>query len=199
MMLMIGAVAALSGCGSGASVTNHQETPTGIPDTRAPTVALSPTPTAVAQGQSATLTWSSTNATSCTASGGWSGTEPVSGTFSTGGLSSDTTYTLTCSGAGGSASQSATVTVGSSAPPPPPTGGLSCTGSSGALALKASMVRDTGISPLLVFFDATGTTDSSITGNTTTFQDVTHLELRRYRRLGDQHLDVRCPSREQQP
>ena len=36
------------------------------------------------------------------------------------------------------------------------------------------MVRDTGISPLLVFFDATGTTDSSITGNTTAFQDVTY-------------------------
>jgi hypothetical protein len=36
------------------------------------------------------------------------------------------------------------------------------------------MVRDTGISPLLVFFDATGTTDSAITGNTTAFQDVTY-------------------------
>ena len=31
-----------------------------------------------------------------------------------------------------------------------------------------------GISPLLVFFDATGTTDSAITGNTTAFQDVTY-------------------------
>ena len=36
------------------------------------------------------------------------------------------------------------------------------------------MVRDTGISPLLVFFDATGTTDSAITGNATAFQDVTY-------------------------
>ena len=36
------------------------------------------------------------------------------------------------------------------------------------------MVRDTGISPLLVFFDATGTTDTSISGNTTAFQDVTY-------------------------
>ncbi len=36
------------------------------------------------------------------------------------------------------------------------------------------MVRDVGISPLLVFFDATGTTDSAITGNTTAFQDVTY-------------------------
>jgi len=36
------------------------------------------------------------------------------------------------------------------------------------------VVRDAGISPLLVFFDATGTIDSSITGNKTTFQDVTY-------------------------
>ena len=51
---------------------------------------------------------------------------------------------------------------------------MSCTGTSGALALKASAVRGTGISPFLVFFDATGTTDSSITGNTTVFQNVTY-------------------------
>ena len=31
-----------------------------------------------------------------------------------------------------------------------------------------------GIGPLLAFFDATGTTDSAITGNMTAFQDVTY-------------------------
>jgi hypothetical protein len=51
---------------------------------------------------------------------------------------------------------------------------LSCTGTSGPLTLRASAVRDTGISPFLVFFDATGTTDSSINGNTTAFQDVSY-------------------------
>jgi hypothetical protein len=35
-------------------------------------------------------------------------------------------------------------------------------------------VRTAGISPFLVFFDATGTTDTSLTGNTTAFQDVTY-------------------------
>lgn len=34
------------------------------------------------------------------------------------------------------------------------------------------MTRASGISPLLVFFDATGTTDSAVTGNTSTFQNV---------------------------
>jgi hypothetical protein len=45
---------------------------------------------------------------------------------------------------------------------------------SGPLTLKVSTVRTSGISPFLVFFDATGTTDTSITGNATTFQHVTY-------------------------
>lgn len=57
------------------------------------------------------LTWSSTNATSCTASGAWSGTKATSGSQSTGTLTTSSTYNLSCSGSGGSASQSATVTV----------------------------------------------------------------------------------------
>jgi hypothetical protein len=49
-----------------------------------------------------------------------------------------------------------------------------CSATSGSLALKVSTVRTSGISPLLVFFDATGTTDSSISGNTTAFQDISY-------------------------
>jgi hypothetical protein len=56
----------------------------------------------------------------------------------------------------------------------PPPNGPSCSGTSGSLTLKASAVRDTGISPFLVFFDATGTTDTSINGKTTAFQDVAY-------------------------
>ena len=52
--------------------------------------------------------------------------------------------------------------------------GLSCPAASGPLMLKVSTVRTSGISPFLVFFDATGTTDSSITGNATAFQNVTY-------------------------
>src|SRR5208283_1967833 len=47
----------------------------------------------------------------CTASGGWSGIQPIKGTLSTEPLTSNTSYTLTCTGAGGSASQSAEVAV----------------------------------------------------------------------------------------
>lgn len=77
----------------------------------APVVSLTATPTSIQAGQAATLNWSSQNATTCTASGGWSGTEPISGSASTGNLSQTTTYTITCTGDGGSANSSTTVTV----------------------------------------------------------------------------------------
>ena len=75
-----------------------------------PTVSLNASPTGIATGQSSTLTWSSTNATSCTASGGWSGAKALSGSQSVS-PTTTTTYTLTCTGAGGSGTASATVGV----------------------------------------------------------------------------------------
>ena len=50
----------------------------------------------------------------------------------------------------------------------------SCPVTVGTLTLSATVTRTTGISPLLVFFDATATTDSGLTGNQTPFQDVTY-------------------------
>jgi hypothetical protein len=76
-----------------------------------PTVSLTPNPASVPVDQSSTLTWSSTNATVCEASGGWSGTEPTSGGASTGAVTASTAYTLTCAGTGGSTSASATVNI----------------------------------------------------------------------------------------
>jgi len=81
-----------------------------------PTVSLSVGPSAISSGGSATLTWASTNATACTASGAWSGTKALSGTQSTGALTASATYTLSCTGTGGSAAQSATVSVKAPAP-----------------------------------------------------------------------------------
>ncbi|MBS0379229.1 MAG: hypothetical protein JSS29_12135 [Proteobacteria bacterium] len=77
----------------------------------APTVTLSADHSSVNSGGTVDLVWSSTNATTCTASGGWSGTQPVSGTFTSAALTSDTTFTLTCTGAGGKAAQSVSVSV----------------------------------------------------------------------------------------
>jgi hypothetical protein len=78
--------------------------------TPAPTVSVSASPTSITSGQSSTLFWNSTNATSCTASGAWSGTKAVSGNQLLS-PTSTSTYTLTCTGTGGSGSASATVTV----------------------------------------------------------------------------------------
>lgn len=86
----------------------------------APTVSLTANPASIASGQSSSLTWSSTNATSCTASGGWTGTKTNSGTQSVS-PTSTTNYTLSCTGTGGTAQQTAIVTVSSSSPPPPTT------------------------------------------------------------------------------
>ncbi len=77
----------------------------------APTVALSASPTTLSTGKSSTLTWNSTNSTSCTASGAWSGTKSTSGSVSTGALATGSTYNLSCSGAGGTASSSVTVSI----------------------------------------------------------------------------------------
>jgi hypothetical protein len=74
-----------------------------------PTVTLSADPSSVRAGGSSTLTWSTTAATSCVASGQWSGSRATSGTQAVGPINVESTYTLTCTGAGGSASRSVTV------------------------------------------------------------------------------------------
>jgi chitodextrinase len=82
-----------------------------------PTVSITASPASITAGQSSTLTWSSTNATGCTASGDWSGTRNTSGTQSVT-PAANSTYSLSCSGSGGSASDSATVSVTPVAVPP---------------------------------------------------------------------------------
>jgi len=85
----------------------------------APTVNLAVQPSTITVGQSATITWSTGNATSCNASGAWSGNEPTAGNMLvTPTAAGSDTYTLTCtymgSSYGGGASnstKSVTVTV----------------------------------------------------------------------------------------
>jgi hypothetical protein len=77
----------------------------------APSLTFTAYPTSVASGNASTLTWNATNATACTASGAWSGTRNTSGTQSTGALTTTSTYSLTCTGAGGSATQSVTIAI----------------------------------------------------------------------------------------
>ncbi len=94
-----------------------------------PTATLSASAAQVASGNTVTLTWSSQNATSCTATDGWNGTLAVSGTQTSSPITAQTTFTLTCTGSGGSTSQSVTVSVSA------PGGGGGGGGSLDALAL----------------------------------------------------------------
>jgi len=99
-------------CGKGAGTSPPDPPPS------PPTAALTANPTAVAFGGTSALTWSSTSATACAASGGWSGALPTSGSQSTGALTATTAYSLTCTGPGGtSAAAAATVAVAAPAAP----------------------------------------------------------------------------------
>jgi len=74
-------------------------------------VILNASPKTVGANQTSTLSWTSKDMTSCTASGAWTGPKPVEGSVSTGALDGTSTFTLQCSGPTGSASDSVTVTV----------------------------------------------------------------------------------------
>ena len=85
------------------------------PPPAAPTVTLSANPTSINQGDSSTLTWSSTNATQLTIT-------PDVGQVNAEGNSKVTpsdsvTYSVTATGPGGSANASARITVSTPAPP----------------------------------------------------------------------------------
>lgn len=89
----------------------------GAPSTGTPpTVTVSANPNSVSAGGTATLSWSSLDATSCSAGGAWSGTKAVSGSASVGPLNATSTFSLSCSGSGGTTTQSATVQVVTSGP-----------------------------------------------------------------------------------
>ncbi len=79
----------------------------------APTASLSASPNPVAYGARSTLTWGSTNATSCTAGGPWSNASAPLGPGSglTDPLTTNTTFTFQCIGSDGSISPLASVTI----------------------------------------------------------------------------------------
>jgi hypothetical protein len=100
-----------------------------IPDPP-PTVTITANPTSITPGQTSSLTWSSTGATSCFASDSWSGTSPAisggehlaifsstplvvtpPGTTTPYPILTYDTYPLTCTGPGGSTTAAASVAV----------------------------------------------------------------------------------------
>ena len=103
---------AIAGCGGGSGSGAVAPSNPVAPLTPVPTVSLSIDLPKVGLGQSAKLTWSSTNATSCTASDAWAGSQATSGASTqTPTTSGALKYTLTCTGPGGTSSQSTALTV----------------------------------------------------------------------------------------
>jgi uncharacterized protein (TIGR03118 family) len=98
----------LTGCGGYGGGSNYNGGAASVP-----TVSLSVAPTSIVLGQSATLTWTSTNSSSCTASGGFSGAEATAGSsVVTPTTAGSVTFTLTCNGAStGSAAKSTTLII----------------------------------------------------------------------------------------
>jgi hypothetical protein len=87
----------------------------------APTVTLTASPATVVAGAATTLSWTTTNATACTASGGsFTGTQATGSGSAAVIVAATATYTLTCTGPGGSGAHSVTVTATS---PPAKSGG----------------------------------------------------------------------------
>jgi len=133
----------------------------------APTLALSST--SVAEGSSTLLTWSSSFATSCTASGnGWSGTEPSSGSeqFTATSLTTQT-FTLSCSNTfGPSPSTSVSFTV---TPPPPPAPTMSLSATSITLGGSATLTwSDSGATSCTASGTGPGWSGSEATSGTAT-------------------------------
>jgi hypothetical protein len=98
-------VAACGGGGSGGEAAPQAN------QAPAPSLSLSANPTSVPSGATTTLSWTSNNATSCSASGAWSGNRATSGNFTSGALTTDSTFTLSCNGAGGGVVARVTVSV----------------------------------------------------------------------------------------
>ncbi len=104
----------------------------------APTIDFQANPDTVAYDGFTTLSWTASNATSCTASGDWSGNKNVIDSESVGPLQTNSSFTQTCTGAGGQSSRTLMVTVQDPpgpAPAPPPAAGSGGGGSGLSLLL----------------------------------------------------------------
>jgi peptidoglycan-associated lipoprotein len=117
VMAAFAAVILISGCAK-KTPAPAPAPPAPPPPAARPTVTLQASPASITKGESSTLSWNSTDATSLTIA-------PEVGAVTAQGSTKvspadSTTYTITASGPGGSASATASVSVAAPPPPPPP-------------------------------------------------------------------------------
>jgi peptidoglycan-associated lipoprotein len=113
LTVALGALFALGACAKKAAPAPPPPPPPAAP---APTASIAVTPNSIQAGQSASLTWQTTNATDVSIDG--IGAVQANGSQSVT-PSDSTTYHLTAKGAGGTQDATARITV-TAAPPPPP-------------------------------------------------------------------------------
>jgi hypothetical protein len=105
-LISLALVFSLMGCNGSSSSTSSDED-----QSQSAAITLTASPRTVSPNDSTTLTWSSTNTTSCSASGGWSGNKGTSGSEVISQLQTNTVFNLTCTGDNGSVDASVSVTV----------------------------------------------------------------------------------------
>ena len=99
-MISLGLILCLSGGGADAARKINDKANNPAKGHKPPMVLLSASPTTVTMNGSTTINWSSKRASDCTASGDWSGSKATSGSQTTGPLTTDSTFNLSCSGVG---------------------------------------------------------------------------------------------------
>jgi peptidoglycan-associated lipoprotein len=114
LVLVFGSLMMLGACGKKAAPAP----PPPPPPPPAPTASIAVNPTSIQAGQSASLTWQTTNATDVSIDG--IGAVQANGSQSVS-PSDSTTYHLVAKGAGGTQEATARLTVTQAPPPPPPT------------------------------------------------------------------------------
>lgn len=121
-----------------------------------PAVSLAASASAIGEGGSVTLTWSSSGATGCTASGDWAGSRGTSGSEVLSPALGARSYTLACTGPGGT--QSGTVNVSVLGPP--------------TVSLGATPSTLTLGQSLLLTWTSASATSCSATGSWAGFREV---------------------------
>jgi hypothetical protein len=89
----------LAGCGGGGGSTPSSDGRSSTQSVPTTTVQINTSNKEVLRGDSITVTWSSTNASSCTASGDWSGSKSTSGTETVTASKDSNTFTIVCNNA----------------------------------------------------------------------------------------------------
>jgi hypothetical protein len=116
IMLCLGLIMHLIGGDADAARKINDKANNPVKGHKAPTISLTASTTTVTMNGSTTVTWSSKRATTCTASGDWSGSKATSGSQTISALTENSSFNLSCSGTGGDASDTISITVAAPLP-----------------------------------------------------------------------------------